>query len=570
MAEKERIFSIELDTGELTDSAREVQGALGGLGKTLTRITNAIAGAFAFSEAAEYLQTAAEAGGRLDKQLLVLRLAFGKLIAAIGRAIAPLGEVFLPMVSRAAYAATAVVNSIGRILNALFGGSEGFDALSDSATNTETAVRSAAGAIRRSLAGFDQLERLDAPTGGGYSAGATAGETAVQNTLGKLNLMEKLIVSKIETLLKPLKAIDLAPVAEAFDRIRAAIAPITKELFAGLEWAWYNLLTPLARWTVEDAIPVFLDGLSAALTALGSVIAAVKPYAQVLWDTLLLPLAQWTGGMILEILEGLTQKLQGVSRWIGENQSVVRAMTAVAAAFLAVWAGGQVAAWLTEAKGLSGFFGAFLQSVLSVAAAVGLLGTDFGALPEIAGSALSGIRQVLQGFPQWLREKVLALMPQEFKDTANKCIRLINGLLQVAASGMNFIIRSINSLSFTVPKWVPLVGGQSIGYSLKNVTPPQIPYLARGAVLPANRPFMAVVGDQRHGTNIEAPLATIQEAVAIVMEDMVKSNMAGHEATVSVLREILEAVLGIEIGDDIIGRAAIRYNRKMAVVRGGY
>ena len=566
MAEKESIFSITLDTGGLEGSAREVQGALRGLGRTLTRIANAITGAFAFTQAAEYLDAAAKAGGRLDKQLLVLRLAFGKLRAAIGRAIAPLGEIFLPLLSRAAYAATAVVNAIGRILNALLGGSGGFDTLSDSAQTAESAVRSAAGSIRRSLAGFDQLERLDAPTG----SGGSAGEAAVSGTLGALTLMERLLVSKIETLLKPLKAIDLTPAIKAFDRLKEAIAPITKELFAGLEWAWYNLLTPLARWTAEEALPVFLDGVSAALTALGSVIEAVKPYAQWLWEELLLPLAQWTGGKILEILEGLTQKLKGVSQWIGENQSAVRAMTAVAAAFLAVWAGNQVAAWLTEAEGLTGFFGTLLQGVLAVVAAVGLLGTDFGGLPGLANRALSGIRQVLQGVPQWLREKVLALLPQQFKDTANKGIRVVNGLLQVVASGLNFIIKSINSLSFTVPKWVPVVGGQSIGYSLKSVTPPQIPYLAKGAVLPANKPFLAVVGDQRHGTNIEAPLATIQEAVAVVMEDMVKSNMAGHEATVSVLQEILAAVLGIEIGDDVIGQAAARYDRKMAMVRGGY
>ena len=96
----------------------------------------------------------------------------------------------------------------------------------------------------------------------------------------------------------------------------------------------------------------------------------------------------------------------------------------------------------------------------------------------------------------------------------------------------------------------------------------KIPYLAQGAVLPANRPFLAVVGDQKHGANVEAPLETIQEAVALVMGDVVASNMAGHEATVGVLREILDAVLGIEIGDEVIGRAAARYGSRMAVVRG--
>ena len=93
--------------------------------------------------------------------------------------------------------------------------------------------------------------------------------------------------------------------------------------------------------------------------------------------------------------------------------------------------------------------------------------------------------------------------------------------------------------------------------------------LAKGAVIPPNAPFMAMLGEQRHGTNIEAPLSTIQEAVAAVMQDYAAANLAGHEATVAVLREILEAVLGIEIGDKVIADAVQRYNSRMAVVKGG-
>lgn len=47
-----------------------------------------------------------------------------------------------------------------------------------------------------------------------------------------------------------------------------------------------------------------------------------------------------------------------------------------------------------------------------------------------------------------------------------------------------------------------------------------IPFLAQGAVIPANKPFMAVLGDQRQGTNIEAPLSTIEKAVANVLSNM--------------------------------------------------
>ena len=99
---------------------------------------------------------------------------------------------------------------------------------------------------------------------------------------------------------------------------------------------------------------------------------------------------------------------------------------------------------------------------------------------------------------------------------------------------------------------------------------PQIPYLAQGAVLPANKPFLAVVGDQKHGTNVEAPLATIQQAVAAVMGDQTAAIAAGFATSVEVQREILQAVLGIQIGDDVIGNAMSRYQQKWSVVNGGF
>ena len=97
-----------------------------------------------------------------------------------------------------------------------------------------------------------------------------------------------------------------------------------------------------------------------------------------------------------------------------------------------------------------------------------------------------------------------------------------------------------------------------------------IPYLASGAVIPPNAPFMAVLGDQRNGTNIEAPLSTIQEAVALVMEGQMSAMMAGFEALLEENRLLRNVVEGIEVGDTTIGQAADRYNRKMSVVRGAY
>ena len=114
------------------------------------------------------------------------------------------------------------------------------------------------------------------------------------------------------------------------------------------------------------------------------------------------------------------------------------------------------------------------------------------------------------------------------------------------------------------------IGGKKFGVNLPTVSAPQIPYLAKGAVLPAGKPFLAVVGDQTHGTNVEAPLTTIQDAVALVMEDQTQAILRGFETSVGIQKEILEAVLGIRIGDDVLGRAVDRYHRRIHALQGGF
>ena len=101
----------------------------------------------------------------------------------------------------------------------------------------------------------------------------------------------------------------------------------------------------------------------------------------------------------------------------------------------------------------------------------------------------------------------------------NAIIGFINGMVSGVVSGMNGMINALNRLSFDVPDWVPLIGGKTFGFNIGNISAPQIPYLAKGAVFRGGEPFLAVVNDQKRGqTNIEAPLKTIQEAVRIELD----------------------------------------------------
>ena len=152
------------------------------------------------------------------------------------------------------------------------------------------------------------------------------------------------------------------------------------------------------------------------------------------------------------------------------------------------------------------------------------------------------------------------------KTAVNGIIGFINRMISAVVTGINTVINALNGLSFDLPD---IFGGGHVGFNISTLTAPQIPYLAQGAVIPANREFLAVLGDQSHGTNVEAPLDTIKQAVAEVMEDLQAGQMAGFEAVVAVLREILSAVYGIELTDEDVGRAVQRWQSKQLTATGG-
>ena len=88
-------------------------------------------------------------------------------------------------------------------------------------------------------------------------------------------------------------------------------------------------------------------------------------------------------------------------------------------------------------------------------------------------------------------------------------------------------------------------------------------------MLPANKPFLAVVGDQRHGTNVEAPLSTIQEAVALVMAGQTDALMQGLSALLQEQQMTRQTIAAIRVGDTVIGQAAQRYAQRLSRMRGG-
>jgi hypothetical protein len=127
------------------------------------------------------------------------------------------------------------------------------------------------------------------------------------------------------------------------------------------------------------------------------------------------------------------------------------------------------------------------------------------------------------------RENFTMSIIDELKDMVNTGIKIIEDFVNGIIAGINMAIYALNSLSFDVPDWIPLIGGQHLGFNIPYINSVSIPKLAQGAVIPPNKEFLAMLGDQKSGTNIEAPLDTIVDAFRQVVGNMEVQNTGYSE-----------------------------------------
>lgn len=131
----------------------------------------------------------------------------------------------------------------------------------------------------------------------------------------------------------------------------------------------------------------------------------------------------------------------------------------------------------------------------------------------------------------------------------NLVIGLINGMLSAVESGINFIIKSINTLSFEVPSWVPGIGGETFGFNLNTVSFKQIEYLASGGFPDKSSVFVAGengIPEMLGQVNGRTAVAGGEEITGIA--DAVYSTSDAQTALLRQQNELLLAILNKETG----------------------
>lgn len=99
----------------------------------------------------------------------------------------------------------------------------------------------------------------------------------------------------------------------ALENFWKVLEPFSENVGEGLLWFTDNVLSPLGTWVINDVVPNFLDILSGALDVLSTAIDTVKPVFKWLWDNFLSPIAEWTGGVIVSVLDGIGKALQAIA-----------------------------------------------------------------------------------------------------------------------------------------------------------------------------------------------------------------------------------------------------------------
>ena len=563
MTQSNGIVDIKINTKLLEIGSKAATAALTGLEQVLSSVAAGVKDAFSIGGFEDYKKTVTRFGKELADALLTLQLSFGRMKYAIAEAVAPIASVFVPMINSAIQAVIRFANVVGQFLRGVLAGitgNKGLTSSAEEATRSEiklgSAAKAAAKTVKRSLAGFDQLERLNQPARSG-SGGGGGGSMDIWGGFAPdpISPQVQALVDKVLAVLAPLMAIDLSPLRLALQTLWTAFQKLAAVAGEALNFLWYELLTPFAAWILEVLAPVLTETFAAGL---GLVTAAITPLVEgirILWEALK-PVVDYIGQAVVTALQNWQQRFELLAGVFQQKQPVIVGIFQ------------NIAQMATQMWTLIGPVLTALGNHFS---------TVFGIVSQTVGTAVGYILDMLYGLSEFLSgafsgnwQKAWEGIRLFLKSAVNGVITLLNSMVSRLVAALNAVVRAANKLSFTVPEWVPVIGNKHFGVNLPTVSTPKIPYLAQGAVLPAGKPFLAMVGDQKHGTNIEAPLSTIQEAVALVMEDQTGAILRGFEASVGIQKEILEAVLGIRIGDEVLGRAVDRYHRRMAVIHGGF
>ena len=570
--------SIGVSTNDLTQ-AQKIQAEYNGIMKETQ---------FQVGDAAAYTKT-------FSGQIQQLKFNFNQMTVAIGKVVTPIAQLFIPIINSAISAVTNLFEKLQVVLKT-FGlempdvvskTSSSMTGISSDIASTGDSAVSAAKKINKAFAGVDEINVLKTSDSSSNSSSGsnptTSSGTSISVTPATDNTVSTAIsatVEKIRKYIEPLQNISFDPLINAFQRLKDAIKPLTSKLFNGLSWAYFNLLVPLSKWTIEDVLPAFLDIFSGALNVLNSAIEDIQPLLSWLWENILQPLATWTGGIITDVLNGIGNALN----WISQNEVAMTILESLAIAIgLVASAIGIYNGVMAICNIVTGIFSGIMTvltspitlvvlAITALIAIIWLLIDNWDSVSEAASKCWDWIVGVFQGAAEWFNntivqpianfftgmwdglkngaqnawngiKSVFSSVASFFKDiftnawTAVKNVfstggkifdGIKDGIVSAFKTIVNAIIKGINKV-VSIPfnaintalrkiRSIDILGIRPFSW-ISTISVPQIPYLAQGGWFERGNPQLAIVGDNTREGEIVTPESKIYDQTRKAIRD---------------------------------------------------
>ena len=567
---------MELATKNVSDSMNKFSKRVSGLFKSV----------LVFSLITRALQSLRTWLGKTIMQNEEARAAVARLKAAFLTLAQPILQVVIPVFVKLVDILTQVVTAIAKFFGMLSGKSWASQkAAAQGLSDEEKALKgvgAAADDARKSMAGFDEINQITSnqASGGGGGAGGAA-STDIAPDFSSLDMAE----DKLHDILGLVGAIAAGllawKIASLFTNdlskiwgIALAVAGAFALVYFWLD-AWNNgidlqnflgMLAGLAALAGGLAIAFGPTAAAIALVVggLAMLVVGIKDVIEngfTLENTLTIiagllaagiGISILTGSWIPLLIAGFVAALVALVSFTGHGEDLIQGLKKIIDGFgkffkgvftgdlkLAaegakqIWAGLKQT-WNAIVNSIKDAWSAFITwlqgknpALAAIFETIGKLFSDqYNAWKKILSGLITFLTGVFSGDWKKAWNGVLDIL----KGVWNLIVGTVEGAINFIIDGINLLISALNKIHFEVPDWVPLVGGKSFGINITPVSRVSLPRLASGAVIPPNREFMAVLGDQKSGTNIETPLATMVQAFKQAMNET--GGMGGRQITV--------------------------------------
>lgn len=265
---------------------------------------------------------------------------------------------------------------------------------------------------------------------------------------------------------------------------------VCAKIIDALQQIWNNVLVPLINWILQNVIPL------------------LAPIVQWLGDAAidLLSAAVKMANGILDMLGGLIDFLVGV--FTGDWKKAFSGAGQIAQGFADTC--GAVIEWIGDYI-LTPFM-SLVKKLFSVdwVKYFGVAGIAPQVLCDLIKSIFKTMKNVFIGIMNFIKYAFTGDWRNAWQSVKNIFFSIMSGLGDVLRAPINGIISMINQAINGINT---LIRGANKIPGVNISTIGKIPHLASGAVIPPNQEFLAVLGDQRSGNNIEAPEGLIRKIV---------------------------------------------------------